>query len=265
MPKLTEAQKSARESFVYAACDALLQRGTPPASAADVRAEMLRMRPQEAAGDTRYIQQFLMDWRDHQAGKSDADSTAIPNAVLDVLRMAFHAQVVKAKFECDGRLDGMLVDAQEMLGLNSKLEEQVEQLEADLVRRTSERDEALGALAECRSQLECSQASSEEARVRQEGAAAQLAAAIAEGADLQRRCLASQQAARASSEVAEQLRRELDAAQTTAKAALERADAAEAAAEGLRATIATRSFLKPGRHVASIPQRFKHGMSAPSR
>jgi septal ring factor EnvC (AmiA/AmiB activator) len=209
---------------------------------------------------------FLMEWRgDREASNGDADSTVISSALLHALRTELHAQAVKAKAECDARLEGMLVDAQEMIGLNSKLEEQIAHVEVDLALRTSERDEALGALAECRTHLESSQVALADARVRQEANAVQLAAAVEECAKLEARCLSAQDAARNSLEVAERLRTDLDAALTTAKDAIERAIAAEAAAEDLRATTSARRFLKPGRNVASKPQRFKHGLSGPLR
>ncbi|MDM0076876.1 DNA-binding protein [Variovorax sp. J2P1-59] len=265
MPKLTEVEIAARKSFVYAACDALLAQDESPRSASHVRAEMQRMRPHEALGDTKYVHLFLSEWRrDREASDGDA-ATVISSALVHALRTELHAQAVKAKAECDARLDGMLVDAQELLGLNSKLEEQIAQLEVDVALRTSERDEALGALVECRTHLESSQAALADARVRQEATAVQLAAAAAERADLETKCATWQDAARDGVQVTERLRTELDAALTATKDAIERATAAEAAAEELRATTASRRFLKPGRNVASKPQRFKHGLSGPPR
>lgn len=266
MPKLSEAQIAARKSLVYAACDALLDQGETPKSAGHVRAEMQRTRPHEGVGDTKYVHLFLMEWRrDREASNGDAESTVISSALLQALRTELHAQAVKARSECDARLDGALMDSHEMLGLNSELEEQVAQLEVDLAARTSERDEALGALAECRTHLESSQVAIADAGVRHEATAAQLAATLAERAELEARCLGAQEAARSSLEMAERLRTELDAALAAAKDAIKRATVAEAAAEELQAMAAARSFLKPGRNVASRPQRFQHRLSGPLR
>lgn len=262
MPKLSEAEIAARKSFVHEACEALLDRGDPPRSAAHVRGEMQRMRPREAPGDTKYVNLFLLEWRrDRDACDGDADATAIPSALLHVLKKEFHAQALRAKAECDARLDGMLLDAQELIGLNSRLEEQIARLEVELGLRTSERDEAVGALSECRTQLERNQVALADTRERQEATAAQLAAAVTERAELEARCLVSQDAARHSLEVAERLRTELDAAVTAAKDAVERAAVAEAAAENLMATTAVRRLLRPGRNAASKPQRFKSAQS----
>src|SRR5687768_8482592 len=106
MPKLSEAEIAARKSFVYAAFDAPLDQGETPRSASHVRAEMQRMRPHEALGDTKYVHLFLLEWRrDREASNGDADSTAISSALLYALKTELHAQTVKAKAECDARLD----------------------------------------------------------------------------------------------------------------------------------------------------------------
>jgi hypothetical protein len=243
MKKRTDEEKKALEAEVRAIAASIRDRGEA-VSAMKVREEIKKLRPKP--GDQKVIDKYYREWRDGPDASQAGSRREIPPALLEVLRIHLDACARDAKAELTAQLDGMLIDEQDLVARNAELADKIVDLQTALAAHASERDTAVGALAECRSHLDDTQTALRASDGRLEAATKELAAATAQVTVLQADCLALKEECRAASNTADQLRAQLASAVALAKSETERALRAEGAAELLKAPAARRS-IRPAR------------------